>query len=150
MKCCQPVLDPEFGASKDAPVIHPDLENYEHPNFIFPVAGTNIANHFKIRKGDTEAAWPQCAAIVEQTFRIPHVQHVPIEPHVAIAKAEENGQVTLWASTQSPFAQRGLAGQNAAHPRKRFPRHRPVDWWRLWLQGRRDHGGAFRWRWPSS
>ena len=98
----QPVFDPEFGATKEAPMIHPDLEKYEHPNFIFPVDGTNIANHFKIRKGDTTAAWPQCAAIVEHTFRIPHVQHVPIEPHVAIAKAEENGQMTLWASTQSP------------------------------------------------
>jgi CO/xanthine dehydrogenase Mo-binding subunit len=104
----QPVLDPEFGATPEAPLLHPDLGTYERPNFIFPVAGTNIANHFKIRKGDTEAAWPQCAAIVEHTFRIPHVQHVPIEPHVAVAKMEENGQMTLWASTQSPFAQRAL------------------------------------------
>lgn len=115
-----PVLDPEFGATPEAPVIHPDLENYEHPNFIFPVDGTNIANHFKIRKGDTEAAWPQCAAIVEQTFRIPHVQHVPIEPHVAIAKAEDNGQVTLWASTQSPFAQRALLAKSLHIPESDF------------------------------
>jgi CO/xanthine dehydrogenase Mo-binding subunit len=104
----QPVLDPEFGASPEAPLIHPDLGSYEYPNFIFPEAGTNIANHFKIRKGDVDAAWPECAAVVEYTFRIPHVQHVPIEPHVAIAKMEENGQMTLWASTQSPFAQRAL------------------------------------------
>jgi CO/xanthine dehydrogenase Mo-binding subunit len=54
------------------------------------------------------SAWPKCAAIVEHTFRIPHVQHVPIEPHVAIAKVEENGKVTLWAASQSPFAQRNL------------------------------------------
>ncbi|MBN1372068.1 MAG: xanthine dehydrogenase family protein molybdopterin-binding subunit [Anaerolineaceae bacterium] len=116
----QPVLDPEFGASKEAPIIHPDLEKYEHPNFIFPVNGTNMANHFKIRKGDTEAAWPQCAAIVEHTFRIPQVQHVPIEPHVAIAKAEENGQVTLWASTQSPFAQRALLAKSLHIPESDF------------------------------
>ncbi|BAJ62613.1 xanthine dehydrogenase family protein molybdopterin-binding subunit [Anaerolinea thermophila] len=102
------VFDPVYGASPEAPLLHPELGTYEYPNFIFPKPGTNIANHFKIRKGDTEAAWPQCAAIVEHTFRIPHVQHVPIEPHVAVAKAEENGQVTLWASTQSPFAQRAL------------------------------------------
>ena len=116
----QPVLDPEFGARPEAPVLHPDLENYEHPNFIFPVDGTNVANHFKIRKGDTEAAWPQCAAIVEHTFRIPQVQHVPIEPHVAIARAEDNGQMTLWASTQSPFAQRGLLAKSLHIPESDF------------------------------
>ena len=115
-----PVLDPEYGATKEAPIIHPDLDKYEHPNFVFPVDGTNIANHFKIRKGDTEAAWPQCAAIVEHTFRIPQVQHVPIEPHVAIAKAEDNGQITLWASTQSPFAQRGLLAKSLHIPESDF------------------------------
>jgi CO/xanthine dehydrogenase Mo-binding subunit len=104
----EPVFDPVFGASPEAPLIHPELGEYEVPNFIFPEPGTNIANHFKIRKGDIEAAWPNCAAIVEHTFRIPHVQHVPIEPHVAIAKVEENGKVTLWAASQSPFAQRNL------------------------------------------
>lgn len=104
----EPVFDAEFGASPEAPLIHPDLENYEVPNFIFPKPGTNIANHFKIRKGDTESAWPKCAAIVERTFRIPHVQHVPIEPHVAVAKVDEDGKVTVWASSQSPFAQRNI------------------------------------------
>ena len=104
----EPVFDPEFGASPEAPLIHPDLENYEVPNFIFPQAGTNIANHFKIRKGDTDRAWERCAAIVERKFHIPHIQHVPIEPHVAVAQVEQTGKATLWAASQSPFAQRNL------------------------------------------
>jgi len=104
----EPVFDPEFGASPDAPLLHPDLGHYEVANFIFPQPGTNISNHFKIRKGDVGSAWQQCAVTVERTYRIPHVQHVPIEPHVAIAQVEETGQVTLWGSSQSPFAQRSL------------------------------------------
>jgi CO/xanthine dehydrogenase Mo-binding subunit len=104
----QPVLDPEFGASPEAPLIHPDLGKYEVPNFIFPQPGTNVSNHFKIRKGDVDSAWSQCAAIVERKYRIPHVQHVPIEPHVAVAKVDEKGKITLWGSSQSPFAQRNL------------------------------------------
>ena len=104
----EPVFDPEYGASPEAPLIHPDLANYEAPNFIFPQADTNIANHFKIRKGDVESAWEKCAAIVARKFRIPHVQHVPIEPHVAIAQMSEDGKVTVWASSQSPFAQRNI------------------------------------------
>jgi carbon-monoxide dehydrogenase large subunit len=106
------VLDPEFGASPEAFLIHPNLGEYEVASFILPKPGTNISNHFKIRKGDVESAWKQCAAIVERKYRIPHIQHVPIEPHVAIAKADEGGKLTLWGSSQSPFAQRNLIAQS--------------------------------------
>jgi CO/xanthine dehydrogenase Mo-binding subunit len=103
-----PVFDPEVGARPDAPLVHPDLGNYEVASFILPEPGTNISNHFKIRKGNVTAAWPDCAAIVERKYHIPHVQHVPIEPHVVAAKVDEAGKVGLWSSSQSPFAQRNL------------------------------------------
>ena len=107
----EPVFDPEFGNNPDAPLIHPNLGEYEVANFIFPEPGTNISNHFKIRKGDVASAWEKCAAVVERKYRIPQIQHVPIEPHVAIAKVDEDGKVTLWGSSQSPFAQRNLIAQ---------------------------------------
>ncbi|MCL5611046.1 MAG: molybdopterin-dependent oxidoreductase, partial [Chloroflexi bacterium] len=107
----EPVLDPEFGASPKAPLLHPDLEQYTVANFIFPQPGTNISNHFKIRKGDVDGTWGKCAAIVERKYWIPHIQHVPIEPHVAIARVDETGEITLWDSSQSPFAQRNLIAQ---------------------------------------
>jgi CO/xanthine dehydrogenase Mo-binding subunit len=106
-----PVFDPEFGVSREAPLIHPNLGKYEVANFIFPEPDTNISNHFKIRKGDADSAWEQCAAIVERKYHIPQIQHVPIEPHVAIARVDEDGKVTLWGSSQSPFAQRNLIAQ---------------------------------------
>ncbi len=102
------VFDPEYGASAEAPLLHPDLGQYEVANFIFPEAGSNVSNHFRIRKGDVDAAWGQCAAIVAHKYRLPHVQHVPIEPHVAVARVDEDGKIKLWGSSQSPFAQRNL------------------------------------------
>jgi CO/xanthine dehydrogenase Mo-binding subunit len=102
------VFDPEYGATPKAPLLHPKLGEYKVANFIFPQPGTNISNHFRVRKGDTEDAFKKCAAVVELKFRVPHIQHVPIEPHIAIAKVDESGKVTLWASSQSPFAQRNL------------------------------------------
>jgi CO/xanthine dehydrogenase Mo-binding subunit len=108
----EPVLDAEFGASPQAPLIHPKLGQYVVANFIFPKPGTNISNHFKIRKGNVDLAWGQCAAIIERKYRIPHIQHVPLEPHVAIAKVDSSGEVTLWGSSQSPFAQRDLIAQS--------------------------------------
>ncbi|HPH95546.1 MAG TPA: xanthine dehydrogenase family protein molybdopterin-binding subunit [Anaerolineaceae bacterium] len=102
------VFDPEYGATPEAPLLHPDLKNYAVANFIFPKADTNISNHFRIRKGDTSSAWAQCAAVVEHKYRVPHIQHVPIETHVAVARVDDRGKITLWGSSQSPFAQRNL------------------------------------------
>ncbi len=108
----EPVLDPEYGVRPEAPVLHPDLGKYVVAGFIFPQAGTNISNHFKLRKGNVENVWVDCAAVIERTYRIPQIQHVPIEPHIAIAKADDKGEVTLWTSSQSPFAQRNLIAQS--------------------------------------
>jgi CO/xanthine dehydrogenase Mo-binding subunit len=107
----EPVLDPEFGAGPKAPVLHPELGQYVVASFILPKPGTNISNHFKIRKGDVKGVWKKCKAVIERKYRIPHIQHVPIEPHVAIAKVDETGEVTLWDSSQSPFAQRNLIAE---------------------------------------
>ena len=108
----EPVLDAELGTHPEAALLHPDLGQYVVANFIFPEPGTNISNHFKIRRGDVESAWDQCAAIVERKYRIPHIQHVPIEPHVAVARVDQSGEITLWGSSQSPFAQRNLIAQS--------------------------------------
>lgn len=102
------VLSPLEGIKPDTPLIHPELGKYEVANFIFPRPGTNISNHFKIRKGNTEEAFKQCHKVIQREYRIPHIQHVPLEPHNAVAKAEPGGQITLWTSSQSPFAQRDL------------------------------------------
>jgi carbon-monoxide dehydrogenase large subunit len=110
------VFDPVEAAQPDAPLLHPNLGEYEVANFIFPEPGTNISEHFKLRKGDVESAWPKCAVIVEGTFRGPQIQHVPIEPHVAVSLWETSGQVTLWTCSQSPFAQRDLISQSLGIP----------------------------------
>lgn len=103
-----PIFHPQDAIKPDAPLIHPELGAYEVVNFIFPKPGTNISNHFKVRKGDPDSAWARCAAIVEQEFYVPHIQHVPIETHVAVARVDFSGKITLWTSSQSPFAQRDL------------------------------------------
>ena len=138
----QPVLDPEFGASPEAPLLHPDLGKYEVPNFIFPQPGTNVSNHFKIRKGDVDSAWSQCAAIVERKYRIPHVQHVPIEPHVAVAKVDEKGKITLWGIVAIAVRAAQSDRQGAARLAKRRASDRAVRRRRLRLQGGPQHGSA--------
>jgi CO/xanthine dehydrogenase Mo-binding subunit len=102
------VFDPEYGASPEAPLVHPDLANYESVPFIFPQPGTNISNWFKVRKGDMDQGWAEADLVYEHKYRVPHIQHVPLETHICVAQQDVNGKITLWSSSQSPFAQRNL------------------------------------------
>jgi carbon-monoxide dehydrogenase large subunit len=102
------VFDPEFGASPAAPLVHPELGQYEVVPFVFPQADTNISNWFKVRKGDMVKGWAEADLIYEHKYRVPHIQHVPLETHVCVAQMDARGKITLWAASQSPFAQRNL------------------------------------------
>ncbi len=90
----------------DAPIIHPELGKYKVAPIFYPKPGTNISHHYKLRKGDFDAACEQAEAVFENSFYIPHVQHVPLEPHAAIARYDADGKLTVWASCQSPYAVR--------------------------------------------
>ncbi|MBN2259355.1 MAG: xanthine dehydrogenase family protein molybdopterin-binding subunit [Clostridiales bacterium] len=90
----------------DAPLIHPQLEEYYHASIFHPVPGTNISNHYKLRKGNIEKGFEEADFVYEYNFYVPHVQHVPIENHSAIAQMDRDGSLTVWASCQSPYAVR--------------------------------------------
>ena len=91
---------------EDAPLIHPDLEEYKHAPIFFPKPKSNISHFMKIRKGDIEKGFEEADEIFETEFFIPHIQHSPIENHSAIAKRDTDGSITVWASCQSPYAVR--------------------------------------------
>src|SRR5205823_2677499 len=88
-----------------APILHesfPPQRGATFADIVFnPGEGSNMLNHFKLRKGDVEDGFRQSAQIFEHTFRCPPVQHVPLEPHVSLAQVE-SGRVTVWSSTQTP------------------------------------------------
>src|SRR5262249_456409 len=67
-----------------------------------PGVGTNVCNHFKLRKGDVDAGFAASAHVFEDVFTSPAVQHVPLETHCCVAKVQ-NGPVTVWATTHIPF-----------------------------------------------
>ncbi|MBF0409728.1 MAG: xanthine dehydrogenase family protein [Candidatus Riflebacteria bacterium] len=103
------VLDPISALKKDAPLVHPDLGNYDVIKAVFsPVAGSNIANHSKIRKGDVEKAFQECDHVIEKEYTNPNVQHVPMETHVAIGTWGPSDKISIITSAQSPFTVRNL------------------------------------------
>ena len=52
--------------------------------------------------GDLEAGFKLCDKIIESEIHDPFVAHSPIETHSALAQFE-NGKLTVWASTQTPY-----------------------------------------------
>ncbi len=103
-----PIFDVEEGIAEGAPLVHPDLGSYEVVPWIRPTGGTNVCNQLKIRKGDYASALRGSWKVFENVFRVPQVQHVPMEPHVSVARVDLAGKVEVHTSAQSPFTVRHL------------------------------------------
>jgi carbon-monoxide dehydrogenase large subunit len=103
----EPLLDPEVAMQPGAPLIHPDLGQYKHSEAAYPVPGTNICSHYRLRRGDVEEGFREADFVYENTYRTQMVQHVCIEPHAAIAQWQPaSRRLTVWVGTVSPFMSR--------------------------------------------
>ncbi len=71
----------------------------------------NISAETHSAIGDAEKGFAESNLVVEDTYIIPRVHQTYMEPHVSVADVDSTGKVTVWASTQGPFAIRsGIAG----------------------------------------
>ena len=73
--------------ARRAPLLHPDK-------------GSNIFGHYRIRKGDVEAAFAGCAVVVEGEYRTPAQEHAFLQPEAGIAYLDEAGRVTVQVAGQ--------------------------------------------------
>ena len=87
-------------------LIHENLSQYAVAPGIFPVPGTNICNHFKLRKGDPERGFKESDLVLEDTYRSQMVQHAHLETHAAIAQVDSSGKILIWSNTQTPYFNR--------------------------------------------
>ena len=60
--------------------------------------------------GDVTRARADAAHVVEASYRIPYIAHVPLEPRSAVAEWTD-GKVTVWCGTQRPFGVRSEVAQ---------------------------------------
>ena len=105
----EPVLDARKALDPESPLVHELLHTYDCIKGVFcPIAESNIANHFKLRKGDVEAGFSASDRVFENRFYVPQVQHVPMETHATIAHWTRKGRIEIRTSAQSPFAVRHL------------------------------------------
>ena len=78
-----PILTDPVEAMKDgAPLLHPER-------------GTNIFCHYRIRKGDVDAAFAQADVIIEGEYRTPAQEHAYLQPEAGLSYIDEEGRITV-------------------------------------------------------
>jgi CO/xanthine dehydrogenase Mo-binding subunit len=70
---------------------------------------SNVICSYKIRKGNVEKGFDQADVIVENTYRVQMVDHAYMEPEAGVAWLDDEGVITIRASTQVIEHFRGIA-----------------------------------------
>jgi CO/xanthine dehydrogenase Mo-binding subunit len=99
--------------SPDAPRVHEGLADYEKDENI--VADGNTMAYHTIVKGDADAAMDGAEVVVKSHYRSDASQGVPIEPRAVVAQWQGD-KVTVWSSTQVPYAARAGVAQTLEVP----------------------------------
>ncbi|MFZ7126664.1 MAG: xanthine dehydrogenase family protein molybdopterin-binding subunit [Desulfobacterales bacterium] len=81
------VTDPEAALAPNAPRIHQK---------------GNLLVERVVKKGDVQAAFADCASIVEKVYRTPFIEHTYLEPDAGTGFIDTDGTMVIYASTQNP------------------------------------------------
>lgn len=81
------VFDPESAMLDDAPQLHPDTSN-------------NILAQYRIRRGDVDSVWDDCAVIVEDTYVTTWQEHAYLQPEAGLSYIDDEGRVTVVVAGQ--------------------------------------------------
>jgi len=83
-----PVVDDMIAAMKpDSELLHPERD-------------TNILNHYRIRKGDVDAAFAKADIIVESEYETPAQEHAYLQPEAGLGYIDDEGRVTVIVAGQ--------------------------------------------------
>lgn len=99
-----PVYTDALDAMKDdAVLIHENSGEYWHLPGLGPKPGTNIANYYRLKKGDIDKGFEKADVTVEGEFVYPFSSCAAIEPHGAIVWFHEDNTIEAWSSSICPF-----------------------------------------------
>lgn len=111
------VLDPVKALEDNSVLVHPELGSYEKVDYLNPQPGTNIANWFKIRRGDVDKAFRDAAAVVEEVVSCPQIAHSFLEPYCCVCRQDPaTGCLDIWSAAQSAFAVRDILAKGLGCP----------------------------------
>jgi len=91
-------LTVEQAVAPGAPMIHERRDNL-------------VVDPVTVKRGDVEKGFAQADLIVEGTFELGRPTPAYMEPNVCLCRWEEDGRLTAWISTQTPFMVRGILAE---------------------------------------
>jgi len=108
-----PVTDPEAALDSSHALVHSDWESYTAYDGL--VRKGNDCAHVTIVKGDAAKGFAEADEIIEERYACDQSHPVPIEPHAVVAQWQGE-KVTVWSSTQVPFAGRAGVAETLQMP----------------------------------
>ncbi|MYH19457.1 MAG: xanthine dehydrogenase family protein molybdopterin-binding subunit [Gemmatimonadetes bacterium] len=87
-----------------APILHEDMKTTSMGEETDKVS--NVANHFQHKMGEPDDGFAEADVVIEREFTTQTVHQGYIETHNATAHWNEEGQLTIWTSTQGAFSVR--------------------------------------------
>ena len=108
-----PLTDPERAMASDAPLVHADWNSYEADENLN--RDGNVLGRSTIVKGDAGAAMAEADVVVSSRYLADGSHGVPIEPRAVVAQWQGD-RVTVWTSSQTPFAARSGVAETLAIP----------------------------------
>jgi CO/xanthine dehydrogenase Mo-binding subunit len=110
------VTDVEAALGEDALLIHEEWESYKGDDELGRKG--NVLGYSTIVKGDADAAMAEAEVVVAGRYVTDSSQGAPIEPRAILAEWQGD-RVTVWSSTQVPFAARSGVAQVLQIPESR-------------------------------
>ena len=110
------VLDEEEGADDEDASLHgasaaADDAPEERPR--------NVSGVAHIKRGNVDEALRGADVVISGTYRIAGAHQSFLEPHIAVARPEPEGGLTVWSSTQGPFVVRDTVASVTGLPEHR-------------------------------
>ena len=110
------LTDLEAAARPGSPLVHDEWSSYETDENV--VRDGNVASRSTIVKGDAATAMAGADVVVTGRYLADGSHAVPIEPRAILAQWEGD-HLTIWSSTQVPFAVRSGVAETLEMPQNR-------------------------------
>jgi len=103
------VIDVEEAMKPNAPILHDDL--FTQGVDPKPTAPSNVAKRVTFTKGDFAAGWKEAEVTIERRYTSKAVHQGYIEPHACVVAVGNDGQCTIWSSSQGQFMVRAYCAK---------------------------------------
>lgn len=85
---------------QELPVVGDVFEAFRDETILHQEKGTNILQHYKIRKGDMAAGWEAADVVVEGEYVLPYQEHAYLQPEAGLGFIDEDGRITVVVAGQ--------------------------------------------------